>query len=180
MPKTPIGFYIEFNDQFTGGPRVLANLVDRLDRDRFEPVVVTNKASPLVDVLRGNGVEPVILEQPGIIGEDDGLSLGGGMMRKFAAWRALRTYNRRVYDVFQKHGVKLVWVRNIKGVLLTQRATGMLRIPLIWDIGMEKKSQGVIWCLHTLGFITSSCVIAEGEYVYPSIFTPWQLKTFSW
>lgn len=178
MPRTPIGFYIEFNASFTGGPRNLYNLVRELDRERFEPVVVTNKESELVDALRKIDIEPIIMDLPPAIGADDGLAVRGGIGKKLEAWRELKKFNRRVQDVFQSRGVKIVWVRNIKGVLLTGEACRRMGAPLIWDIGMEKASKGFMWVLHLIGFRRASRVVTEGEVVARSIFTPWQLKTF--
>jgi len=179
MPRTAIGFYIEFGNSFTGGPRNLYNLVRELNREHFEPVVITNKPSPLVDALREIDIEPIILELPPAIGADDGLAVRGGIGKKLAAWRELRKFNRRVQKVFEERDVRLLWVRNIKGVLLTGAACRRINIPLIWDIGMEKTSEGFMWVLHLIGFWTASRVVTEGEVVARSIFTPWQLARFS-
>lgn len=178
MKKISLGFYIEFGSSFTGGPRNLYNLVRELDRDRFEPIVVTNMHSPLTEALVKLDVEPIILEQPASIGSDDGLALRGGIGAKLKAWRELRRYNQRIQKVFELHNVRAIWTRNIKGVLLTQRAARAMNVPMVWDIGMEKTSRGVMWALHVLGFRRAARVVTEGDFVARSIFTPWQLKTF--
>lgn len=178
MPRTTIGFYIEFVKAFTGEPRNLYNLVRELDRERFEPVVVTNKPSPLVDALRNIGVEPVIIPLPPEIGEDDGLAMRGGLVQKFKAFQAVRAYNRKLGEVYARHNARVVWSRGIKGVLLNYRAAKGVKAPLIWDIGMEWDSKGFVWLLHVFGFRNASLVTTESEHVARTIFTEWQMEKF--
>ena len=93
MARTVIAFYIEFGTSFTGGPRNLYNLVSELDRDRFEPVVITNTHSELVDALRGIGVDPEIVSQPSRIGVNDGDALRGGIAKRCGAALDVWRYN---------------------------------------------------------------------------------------
>lgn len=178
MARTVIAFYIEFGTSFTGGPRNLYNLVSELDRDRFEPVVITNTHSELVDALRGIGVDPVIVSQPSRIGVNDGDALRGGIAKRCGAALDVWRYNRLVARTLREHRVSLLWARNIKSVLLTGVAARRLGIPLIWDIGMEHPSRGIMAVLHGIGFRLATVVVTEGAYVAPSIFREGHLKRF--
>lgn len=173
-----LAIYIEFNESFTGGPRVAYNLVRVLDRQRFNPVVLTNRNSEMTDAMRALGIEPVVLEQPKRIGDDDGASLQGGLIRKSLTALDIWRYNRRVAKVLRKNGVRCLWVRNIKGVLLTALAARWCKTPLVWDIGMEKPSRGMVRKLHNFGFKTAARVVTEGSFVAPSIFDETQLSRF--
>ena len=168
MPKT-ICFYINFSKSYTGGPQVVRNLTERLDKNRFRPVVITNRESPLCDDLAKQNVTFEILRQSGTLGETGGESIRTPVKRFWNSIRAIG-YNYSIYRLLRKHKADLVWARNVKGVLLTGFAAKALRIPLIWDIGMEKNSTGATGKLHKLGFRLANKVVTEGSCVAPSIF----------
>ncbi|MFN3167569.1 MAG: glycosyltransferase family 4 protein [Phycisphaeraceae bacterium] len=178
MPPTVIGFYIETGSSITGGPRVAYNLMKALDRGRYRPVAITNTEGELAQWLRDAGVTVHIIAQPKRIGEDDGGTLKGGRLGQLLAALDLYTFNRKAARVLEAEGAELLWVRNVKGVLLTGLAARKLKIPLIWDIGMEKPSRGMMRRLHNLAFKTSAKVVTEGSFVAPSIFDEDQLARF--
>ena len=172
MTRKKILFYINFDRSFTGGPRVVYNLVSKIDMERFHPVVVTNKPSELTEKLASLNREFVILEQHRAIGEDDGDAVRGGIVKRLSAMRHVLGYNRRFQTILNQHKCDVLWVRNIKGVLLTGVAARRSKVPLIWDIGMEKTSRGFMRLLHNVGFRLATKVITEGKCVATSIFTP--------
>lgn len=178
MNKSAIGVYIECFGKLTGGPRVALNLIKEISRDDIEPIVITNRESPLTDALKAIGIDPIILKQPPEIGVDDGLAITGGIVQKFKAWRAVRQYNKLVGEVLLSRNVKALWVRNVKGVLMTSEAARRSNVPVIWDIGGEKPSRGIVWLLHTYAFRRVKFVVIEGSFVAPFIFTNWQLKRY--
>ncbi len=170
MPET-VCFYINFFESYTGGPQVVRNLTERLDPARFRPYVITNRPSPLCDDLTKRSIEFEILPQPETLAEAGGATVRTPLKRLWNSMKALG-YNRKIYRILRKQNCALVWSRNIKGTLLTGFAAKALRIPLIWDIGMEKKSSGAIGRLHRLGFQLSDAIVTEGACVAPSIFPP--------
>ena len=174
--RTNVFLYINFDRSFTGGPRVVYNLVDKLDKQRFNPLVVTNKPSELTERLAADGYEFVILDQHHSIGDNDGATLRGGIFQRLIALRHLINHNRRIKKLIREHNCGVLWVRNVKGVLLTGVAARWCRVPLIWDIGMEKKSRGTMHTLHNIGFRLATKVITEAKCVGASIFTESQLK----
>ena len=178
MPPTVIGFYIETGSSITGGPRVAYNLMKVLDRNRYRPIAITNKEGELAQWLRDAGVTVHILTQSKRIGEDDGGTLKGGRLSQLMAAIDLYRFNRKAARVLKAEGAQVLWVRNVKGVLLTGLAARRLRIPLIWDIGMEKPSRGMMRRLHNYAFRTAARVVTEGSFVAPSIFDPQQLAQF--
>ena len=178
MPPTVIGFYIETGSSITGGPRVAYNLMKVIDRTRYRPVAITNKEGELAQWLREAGVTVHIIEQSKRIGEDDGGTLKGGRLSQLMAALDLYRFNRKAARVLKAEGAKVLWVRNVKGVLLTGLAARRLKIPLIWDIGMEKPLRGIMRRLHNCAFKTSAKVVTEGSFVAPSIFDPQQLEQF--
>jgi len=162
-------FYINYFSSYTGGPQVVRSLVQRLDRERFRPFVITNCLSPLTEDLTQQGIECEILPQVGSLGETAGVSVETRTKRLLNSVRGL-AYNYEIYRVLRNQNASIVWARNIKGVLLTGFAARWLKIPVIWDIGMEKTSVGAIGRLHRLGFHLADTVVTEGDCVAPSVF----------
>lgn len=173
-----LAFYIESGTTITGGPRVAYNLMCTIDRERYRPVAITNIEGELAQMLRDAGVVVHVIPQTERIGGDDGKTLTGGKLNQLLAAVDLYKFNSKVKRVFKQEGVRLIWVRNIKGVMLTGLAARKMKIPLIWDIGMEKPSRGMMRRLHNFGFKTASHVVTEGSFVAPSIFDEQQLEQF--
>lgn len=178
MSPTPIGFYIESGSSMTGGPRFAYNLMRALDRERFRPVAVTNEEGELARWLRDAGVTVHIIPQTGRIGSGDGKTLAGGRLGQLLAFWDMYRYNRRVARVMKAESARLLWARNVKGVLLTAFAARRLRLPLVWDIGMEKPSRGMMRRLHNFAFRRASNVVVQGSFVAPSIFDAAQLAAY--
>ncbi len=172
-----VGFYISFDQSFTGGPRVVYNFVTRIDKDRFSPLVITNKHSPLTEHLDQAGIKYVIVPQHPVIGDQDGQTVQGGLLARANAVGHVWRYNRKIQAILKEHKCDLLWVRNIKGVLLTGIAAKRRGIPLIWDIGMEKPSKGIFRRFYDVGFRLATTVITEANCVAKSIFTEHQLRT---
>lgn len=178
IKPTPLAFYIESGTTITGGPRVAYNLMSTVDRDQYRPVAITNIEGELAQMLRDIGVTVYVIPQTDRIGGDDGKTLTSGKLKQLIAAFDLYRFNNHVKKIFIKEGVRLAWVRNIKGVLLSGIAARRTGVPLIWDIGMEKPSRGMMRRLHNYGLRTSARVVTEGSFVAPSIFDERQLSRY--
>lgn len=167
-------FYINFDRSFTGGPRVVYNFVKKIDKTRYIPIVLTNKTSELTERLSAVGCECIIIPQHSQIGDRDGEAIQGGFLRRLSAVGQTLGYNRKIRAILKQRHCDLLWVRNVKGVLLTGVAARQCGVPLVWDIGMEKNSAGIIRHLHNAGFRFAAKVVTEAGCVAASIFTPFQ------
>jgi glycosyltransferase involved in cell wall biosynthesis len=176
--QTPVMFYMAFGEAFTGGPRVLVNLLEEIDRHRFAVTVISNKLSPMTEALSRLGVDSVILPL------DRQLERNGGQALRAAPGNLVRTlvsvfkHNKQVGKILYDHRPQVLWVRNIKGIMLTGLAALRSGTPVIWDIGLEPKSRGLVLLLHLCGFLLCAKVVAEGESVFRSVFPAWLLRIF--
>ena len=174
----PVLFYYPYNQSMTGGPRVVLNLTDRLEARRFFPIVATQRESPLTDELRRRGVKTVVIPFPEILDVYEGKALSYSLLQKLRSAAALVNYNRRIEAVCREYGVRAMWGRNIKSVLLTGLAARRLRLPLVWDIGLERSSQGFVRLLHWAGLAAATVVVTEGASQPADIFDPLAVKVF--
>lgn len=175
IEPVPILFYFNYYGAFTGGPRTLISILEQIDKNKFSPVVATQDENALAHRARQiPGVEVVVLRQPGALQERNEATLAGGPLRIVRnGWETLR-YNRSVAREVQRRGIRLVWARGLKGVLVTGFAAARNRIPLIWDVALEKPSRGLVRLLHWIGLRLATRVIFEAPSQYEATFgTKW-------
>ena len=55
--KIRIGYFIGTHQDWGGASRALLNFVRRIDRNRFQPIVLVTKRGPLIDQLESDGIE---------------------------------------------------------------------------------------------------------------------------
>lgn len=158
----PILFFLPFNTSMSGGPRVLLNLLLALDGSKLQPHVITTEDSPLTQAVRERGIRLHIIEPDPILSAKKGKTLKYGLTGKWKSRNALRRYNERVFQYISEHNIRLVWARNLKGVMFTGRAARRGGIPLIWDIGMETEPKGIVRLLQFLALRQSAAVVTEG------------------
>jgi glycosyltransferase involved in cell wall biosynthesis len=156
-------FIIDKDTSLTGAPRTVLNLLSGLHERGFQPVLVTQQESPLTRRLRDRGVEVEILPLPSILDVFDEGVLDYSWAQKAKALGAVLTYNWRIMQLADKHKANCIWARQIKGILLAGFAARWSRRSLIWDIGVEKESKGLIYHLHTLGLLFASKVVTQAR-----------------
>ncbi|MDF9799689.1 glycosyltransferase involved in cell wall biosynthesis [Catalinimonas alkaloidigena] len=170
MSKHRILFYFPFNKTLTGGPRTLITLVELLDKRKFTPVVVTQRQSLLVEELKQRNIEVVIFPLPSILDVQDGKALQYGFGKKILGFIKLVGYNRSLVQFIKKNKVRLIWSRNIKGVLFVGFAGLFTRAPLIWDIGLGDAFKGFTKLLHFIGLNLADLVITQGKSQHVDMF----------
>jgi glycosyltransferase involved in cell wall biosynthesis len=77
-----------------------------------------------------------------------------------------------------KHNAGCIWARQIKGVMLAGFAARYTRRSLVWDIGVEKESTGIVYLLHTLGLLLASRIVTQARIQPQVIFGERRKKWF--
>lgn len=154
----------------TGGPRVLLNLLEQLGPRGVIPLVLLPEEAPITRELTRMGVEWRIEKPPGLLLSKEGKALRYGFIDKLKSLGALFRYNRRIQAICARESISVVWTRNLKGVLMTAAGARWAGRPVIWDVGMETNSAGLVKVLHTLGLILVNRVVLEGDSQHRQIF----------
>ncbi len=117
-----------------GGEIALLNLVQRLDRSSYEPVVLLASDGPLRDKLEAAEVESHVLPlAAGVIEtRKDSLS-SGSLLRLSALWHSLG-YVFRLANWLKKRGVDLVHTNTLKADLLGGIGARLARVPVVWHV----------------------------------------------
>ena len=170
MSSSNILFYFPYNKTMTGGPRVLINLIDFIDRNKYTPIVITQTQSPLVEELIKRNVEVIIYPLPPMLSLQDRQVLKYGLFKKLKGFIGILRYNQKLIKLLKNKQIKLIWARNIKGVLFTGFAALFTKTALIWDIGLGDNFQGTVKLLHFIGLNLSDMVVTEGKSQHHQMF----------
>jgi glycosyltransferase involved in cell wall biosynthesis len=139
-----IGYFIGTHEDWGGASRALLNFVRRIDRNRFQPIVLVTKRGPLVDQLDSERIEWLVWPTH---------DRGRNPLRYLAdIWRAAK--------FFRRHGLQLLHVNfgTIGWKPAEILAARLLRIPVInhLHVGFERPSSFMRY---------SSAVVAVSRYV---------------
>ncbi|MFY0686934.1 MAG: glycosyltransferase [Cyclobacteriaceae bacterium] len=178
MNKVKIGFYFAFGDVLTGGPNTLLTLFENLDRDKFEPILITQKKSILVAEAEKRKVKTIVLELPEVLSPEKGEVLKYNVFKLVRSLKCLLAYNKEVGKVLDREGVHVLWMRNVKSVLLAVLGARANGIPRIWDIALEYSSRKLVRFLHVLGLILCDKVVTESPFQHLFIFGRSLMKIF--
>ncbi|MBE9011850.1 glycosyltransferase [Pseudanabaenaceae cyanobacterium LEGE 13415] len=174
----PFLFYAPYSKSFTGGPRVFLNLIERLDKTQFRPICVSHCESLLTNALRDRQIETIILPFPKILEVYNEGVFAYSWIDKLRSLKALVQYNSRLEQIARRYQVRGIWGRNVKSILLIGLAARRLGVPLIWDVGMEKPSRGLMRHLHWIGLSLASVVVTEASSQPQTIFDPKAVRQF--
>lgn len=153
--------YDQDDQSFTGGPRGIYNLVEAIDRQHFIPILVTQKESLLTKKVAAIGISVFILPFPPLLDIYNEKALRYTIVDKFRAFFELVNYNLKVQVIIKEQNVDCVWARNIKSVIFSAFASLLEFKPIIWDVGLEKKSGFLFFVINLFGLVISRFLITE-------------------
>src|SRR5690606_18267092 len=78
--------------------------------------------------------------------------------------------SRRIQVLARSLGVRALWARNVVGVTLCLPAKLTLRLPLLWDIGMEPASTGAMRALHGIATRGANAIVSQSRSQLDSVF----------
>ncbi len=174
----PVLFYAPYSQNFTGGPREFLKLIEHLDKNKFDPICIIHKSCPLSEALSKQNLKTIIVPFPQILDVYNERIFSYSPIEKLRSGKALLDYNKRIKEIGRQYQVQAIWGRNVKSILLTGIAAHQLGVPLIWDIGMEKESRGLVRFFHWLGLIGSTVVVTQASSQPRSIFDPVAARLF--
>lgn len=171
-------FYYGASSNLSGGPRTVLNLLERLDRQAFDPVFVSTGDSLLAEEVRALGVTTVMAPLPSVLAVRDGKALTYAAVDKLRSLGALLAYNRRIAHIGRRCQIGGIWGRNAKTMLFVGMAARQLGVPLVWDIGMETESRGLMRLLHRVCLNLADVVVTQAPNQPAHIFGAALADTF--
>ena len=156
--------------KITGGGKSTINLVKGVEGSGIERVFFSEEKGGVERVLREIGVKTVVEKLPKSIDKYDGKIFRYSVWSKMRALLGVLGYNWKVARRLEECEVDGIWVRGIRGVLLTGLAAYWRSIPLVWDIGVEHRSKGLVRVLHLIGLLLSERVVTQAKSQPDEIF----------
>jgi len=171
MPSNILLFYpIGPSDQMTGGHVSTLNLVSGLHKKGLSVTFMSQRESKLSKAIRDEGVSVEILPLPDILDTYGKQVLDFGPLNKTKASLALIKYNLDVLRLISEDDISVVWARSVKGILLTGFSSLWSGRSLVWDIGLEQKTNGWMRVLHFLALCLSTKVVTQARRQPADIF----------
>ncbi|MDQ2686756.1 MAG: glycosyltransferase family 4 protein [Armatimonadota bacterium] len=126
--------FLDHTAQMGGGEVALFNLVTALDSERFTPVVLLASDGPLVERLRGTGVETHLLPlDPSVVGARKG-GLGASSLLHIAQAARMVGYVLRLARWARGRRVDLIHTNSLKADIYGGLAGRLARVPVLWHI----------------------------------------------
>jgi glycosyltransferase involved in cell wall biosynthesis len=120
--------------QMSGGEIALLNLVNEIDRRRFEPIVLLFSPGPLADRLLACGVETYTVPLASAVLNTRKDSLGARSLTKIFAIVTLAFYTCKLCLIVSKLRVQLIHTNSLKADVIGGLVGRILRIPVMWHV----------------------------------------------
>ncbi len=176
--KITWAFFCLYEGNLTGGPKRTLDLIAAAKRNGISPLFVTNCAGKHTEIAEQQSIQVRLIDVPDSLRAAGGKGLKVNPRRWFNMQRDKRRVSRQIDNLISKEEFNGWWARGTKAVLMAAPATQRQKIPLIWDLGAEYRSRGLMCLLHLLAFNRSSKVVAQSEYVFRDTFPGWMLRRF--
>ena len=122
----------------TGGNFLTQKLIlERLDRKRFQPIIVAPMEGVALDRFRELGVECVVIPPPGALGSYGGAVLRANFLSRLKSAFDLIKYNFQVASFFRKRKIDVVYANCVRAQMCLGLAAWFTRVPSLLYIKGE-------------------------------------------
>ncbi|WP_256393053.1 glycosyltransferase family 4 protein [Natronoarchaeum rubrum] len=175
VPIRAVFFHIG-SESFGGGSQMLWRLLQRIDRDKFDPVVLTQRKDKLSDQAENASVDVEIVPFKGILDSYNKTLLQMSTFNQAKASMRLLQFNLEAFSVLSEADV--IWCHNIRALFTISPYAILSQTPVIWNIGLGLESDGVLTYLNEIGLWLADVVFMEYEEQAEQVFTERQYSKF--
>jgi glycosyltransferase involved in cell wall biosynthesis len=163
MVPRPIAFYFPWVRELTGAPRSALNLMLNLNRERWQPFLVTDRENALSEQVAKTGLPVEIVPLPPVLGVRNHQGLRFGWRARVRALLALRRHHGELAELLARRHAALVWARNAKGVLYAAPGARAAGCRYVWDVGLEDASRGPLYLLHSWALRQADLIVTQAR-----------------
>ncbi len=131
MPRINVVFYEPYPMGLGGNFLTQRSILERLDRDKFNPIVLSPQDGIALDEFRKMDVECVVIVPKGKIGTYGGTILQSGIIGKIGASVDLLKYNLNLVSFLRKKKVDLVYANCVRAEMSIGLAARLCGIPTL-------------------------------------------------
>jgi glycosyltransferase involved in cell wall biosynthesis len=135
--------------QISGNLRTQSYIMEFIDKRRFHLVFLAPFETDFTKKVQMDGIDTVVLEPSKRINRYGGKCLQDSLFRKVLTMLDLFQYNLKLYRVFKKKNIDVLYCNCIRSVLTVWLAAVLRRTPILWYIKGELQNP----ILDTIGFI---------------------------
>lgn len=172
--RTTVLFFHTASDSFGGGSQMLLRLLKSIDKDEFEPLVLSQYRDELCRRAEECGIRVEIVPFRGIL---DTYNRG---LLSLSPWGIARTGLRICqFNVEARRLLReadIVWCKNLRAILTLGPYALISSTPIVWNIGLGLKSEGKMAYLNEVGLQLSNRVFIESRRQAQTLFTDRQYK----
>jgi len=155
MDSINVLIYEPYPQQIAGNLRTQIYIMEFVDKRRFHLVLLAPFETDFTNEAQKNGIDTIGLEPPERVNRYGGKCLRDGYYGKVLTVIDLFRYNLKLYRVFKRKKIDIVYCNCIRGVLTVGLAALTRRIPILWYIKGELQNK----ILDTIGFIISRKIL---------------------
>ncbi|MFC6835085.1 glycosyltransferase [Halomarina ordinaria] len=174
--RVTVVFFRTGYDSLGGGSKMLLRLLERLDRERFEPVLLTQREDGVARRAREAGVEVRVVPYRGVLDTYDGGLLDAGPRRVPRLGFRILQFNAEARDVFARADV--LWCNGLRTYLTALPASLAGSAPVVWNIGLLRESTGAVRHLNRLALATTDYAFIESRRQARRGFTAAQYRAY--
>jgi glycosyltransferase involved in cell wall biosynthesis len=132
--RVPRVLFVDHTAVLSGAELALRRLIAKIDRKRYEPVVLLFEDGPLASALRFEGVHVEIVYAPAAIVQTRRGTLTLGALKRAGEIPSLVRMLARLRATIRRIKPDLIHTNSLKSDLLTSLAVIGLKTPVIWHI----------------------------------------------
>jgi glycosyltransferase involved in cell wall biosynthesis len=155
---TPLNILIfepyPFN-RIAGNLRTQSYILESVDKETFRLILLAPLRSEFTDKVQNSGIDTIVLEPGKRVNRYGGKCLRDGYFGKILTVFSLFSYNLKLYRIFKRRKVDIVYCNCIRGVLTVGLAAIMTRSKILWYIKGELQNP----ILDTTGFVLSKKIL---------------------
>lgn len=137
MARTNIVFFEPYPMGFGGNYLTQRSILERLDGDKFKPIVLSPLDGMALDEFRKMGVECVVISPKGKLESYGGSILRAGIIGKIEASFELLKYNLKLASFLRKRKIDLVYANCVRAEMSIGLAARLCGIPSLLYIKGE-------------------------------------------
>lgn len=190
MKKKKIVFYETYYSSFTGAQQSLYWLLKGLNKDKFEPIVVTPGKGELINKVEKIGIKARVIKYLFNLDVFGGKIKEYSLIKKLLVLISLIKYNIIFLKYLIKEKPDIIYCNNLRGVLTIGILVKLLRIPFFWYVRIDT-SNGIFDKIGAR-LVDKIITISEGvrdifdeeylkrkAYKFETIYTGFNLKEFN-
>jgi len=169
-------FFHISSETFGGGSKMLFRLLQSINKEKFEPLLLTNAEDELYQLVDKYGLDAKIIPFQGALD-----TYNRGLLSKLHLLPAagLRILQFNVTARQYLSSADVIWCKNLRAVLTLLPHIVATRTPTIWNIGLGLESSGKITYLNSLALRAVDHIFIESEEQAERIFTTAQYNHYA-